>query len=93
MSDQLDLKQYIRDANNNPIGVMVAKFYKDNYCIGYSICHPNETYNKELGLKIAIGRMNCKRLLKPKRLDVLVHLSKFYEKCNRIFAKRKENLL
>lgn len=53
-------KKYIRDKNNNPKGVLIAikvDSPEGNYfTVGYSLCAKNDTYNKRLGMKIAMQR-------------------------------------
>lgn len=53
------IKEYIRDANYNPRGVVVAVKENNNVYYGYSLCNPCDKYNKELGFKIAIKRASA----------------------------------
>lgn len=56
------LKQYVRDKNNNPIGVMLSVLVDDCIQYGYSICHKNDKYDKVKGMLIAFNRLNAKRM-------------------------------
>jgi len=47
------LVQYIRKENRQPYGCLVA-LEKDR--IGWSLCHPKDTFSKDLGRRIAIER-------------------------------------
>ncbi len=53
---QLLIKQYIRDEKNNPRGVAVAVRENDEVFYGFALCNPEDQYNKEQGLKIALNR-------------------------------------
>jgi len=58
------LKQFIRDKNGNPIGVMIAKHVGyDSYGIGYSVVRQdsNDIYDEKLGLVIAENRAGSLR--------------------------------
>ena len=47
------IKKYIRDEEGNPYGTVVAI---DRNKIGFSLCHPNDSFSKSLGTSIARGR-------------------------------------
>lgn len=47
------LKQYVRDEQNNPIGVV----FIDGMNIGWSLLNRKDRWNKELGNQIAINRL------------------------------------
>lgn len=49
---------YTRDKKNNPRGVLVAvpSGTKGDFRIGYAQCRKEDTFNKKMGLKIALGR-------------------------------------
>lgn len=51
--------QYIRDKNNNPRGVLVAVKHENGFRIGYSLCNKKDRFNKNMALKIALGRANA----------------------------------
>lgn len=52
------LKEYVRDSNGQPIGVIISdKLDDDKIHFGWSLCHENDPYDKKKGLTIAIGRM------------------------------------
>lgn len=53
---QTVLKEYIRDKNNNPCGVVVAVKDDDQVFYGYSLCNPSDKYDKRFGMNIAINR-------------------------------------
>lgn len=54
------LIEYVRDEQNNPIGVVVAT---DREKVGFSKRNPKDRWNRDLGKKIAIGRAYTKPLL------------------------------
>lgn len=45
--------KYVRDNNRKPIGVVVAI---DSNKIGWSMCHKDDRWNKDMGKTIAINR-------------------------------------
>jgi hypothetical protein len=47
------LVKYLRDENRKPYGCIVAV---GPGMVGYSVCNPKDTFNKELGCMIAAGR-------------------------------------
>lgn len=52
------LVSYVRDKNRNPRGMLIAikKGKKGNFHIGYSMCRKEDTFDKNMGFKIALGR-------------------------------------
>ncbi len=51
------VKQFIRDANHDPIGVVVAIPNEENgYNLGWSVCNKHDKFHRETGTSIAIGR-------------------------------------
>lgn len=64
--------KYIRDEKRNPVGVAVVIKTGDNYRFGYSLCNPQEQFNRELGLRIATNRANLPTLQKDEALAPLV---------------------
>lgn len=51
------LKTYIRDEHRNPKGVVVAIHTDDGeFKFGYSLCGPNDKFDKKLGTAIALRR-------------------------------------
>lgn len=66
------LKNYIRDNNRNPQGVVVLIRHKDHYRFGYSLCSPNDKFDKQLGTKIATRRADLPSLAKDEALAPLV---------------------
>lgn len=50
------IKEYIRDEKNNPRGVCVAVRENDEIFYGFSLCNPEDKYNKDLGYRIAMNR-------------------------------------
>jgi hypothetical protein len=75
------LKNYIRDQRNNPVGVVVVVKENENYRFGYSLCAPQDRFDKETGTKIAIYRAQAKELgidqalapLVPDRREVVLN--------------------
>lgn len=48
-----ELRKYLRDKNGQPRGVLVAIGAGQ---IGWSVAHPSDKFDKELGVRIARGR-------------------------------------
>jgi hypothetical protein len=66
------LKNYIRDQRNNPVGVVVVVKENKNYRFGYSLCSPQDRFDKETGTKIAVYRAKAKELGPDQALVPLV---------------------
>lgn len=66
------LKNYIRDLRNNPVGVVVVIKENGIYRFGYSLCSPQDRFDKETGTKIAIHRAKAKNLALDQALAPLV---------------------
>lgn len=49
------LIKYIRNEHGHPIATVVAT---DAGHVGWSVCHRADTFDKELGIRIATGRAN-----------------------------------
>lgn len=64
--------KYIRDEKRNPIGVAVVIKNGDSYRFGYSLCNPQDRFDRELGLRIATNRANVPTLQKDEALAPLV---------------------
>ena len=57
---EYELKQYIRDEFNNPMGVMIATVHEENPVyvhIGVSICHAHDKFDKTFGYNLAKNRI------------------------------------
>jgi hypothetical protein len=54
---------YLRDESNRPFGVIALFSNPLTRCtqVGMSLCHKNDSFNKELGRKIAEGRAKAGR--------------------------------
>lgn len=63
------IKQYIRDEKNNPRGVCVAVRDNDEIFYGFSLCNPEDKYDKDLGLRIALNRASAPSYQLPKVED------------------------
>lgn len=48
-----ELRKYLRDKNGNPCGVLIALGKGQ---VGWSVVHPQDSFDKELGVRIARGR-------------------------------------
>ena len=93
------LKQFIRDENGNPIGVMIAKHVgQESYGIGYSVVRPDssDVYDEHLGLTIADNRAGSLRSnVKHAHGQALEHtahkdqFSAFVARSTRFFQNRK----
>ena len=55
------LIKHIRDANNHPIGTVVALSRNE---IGVSLCSKNDRFSKKIGTHLAAGRAVCGELPK-----------------------------
>jgi len=52
--------QYVRDSRRNPIGCVVAIKHEDGRIIlGVSLHNPKDKWDRDLAVKIAIGRSYC----------------------------------
>lgn len=84
------LIEYVRDEQNNPIGVVVAT---DRDHLGFSKKNPKDHWNKNLGKKIAIGRalskeLSIKDVLKLPEKDIPYFqdkLQKIYDRAQRYY--------
>ena len=57
---EYELKQYIRDERNCPMGVMVATVDEENPMyvhIGISLCHEHDKFDKTIGYNLAKNRI------------------------------------
>lgn len=57
---EYELKQYIRDEQNCPIGVMIATVNEENPIyvhIGVSLCHEHDKFNKIVGYNLTKNRI------------------------------------
>ena len=57
---EYELKQYIRDERNCPMGVMVATVNEENPMyvhIGVSLCHEHDKFDKTIGYNLAKDRV------------------------------------
>lgn len=50
------IKQYLKNKQNNKIGVLLAYAHEGKVRIGYAACSPIDVYDKYLGEVIATGR-------------------------------------
>lgn len=50
------LVQYIRNEQNQPIGVVVALVVENEVRLGVSVCNKKDKFNKKLAVEIAVGR-------------------------------------
>jgi hypothetical protein len=65
MREENYVKQYVRDKNRNPIGVLVAIYDSpnDTNYIGYSFCNPRDQFSKVKGTEIALGRARTQKYI------------------------------
>ena len=57
---EYELKQYIRDEFNRPMGVMIATVDEENPMyvhIGISLCHEHDKFDKTVGYNLAKNRI------------------------------------
>lgn len=71
------LKKYIRDKNNQRIGVIIADLVTDadskTICIGFSLCNKRDKYDEERAMLIAENRLNSGYFLIFKEDDRIIH--------------------
>lgn len=68
--------QYFKKAGK-PIGIMVAVRYKSHLTFGFSLCHKNDTFNKQIGFELAFKSLFADTPICPSML-----------KCGRKFRER-----
>lgn len=78
------LRKYIRDDRRNPIGVIVAEKHDEEILFGWSLCSVKDRFNKEHGLRIAMGRLLNGSNIKLLRL-VEEYLPRFKERVTKYF--------
>ena len=80
------LVKYTKTPDHQKIGVIVAM---SSNKVGWSRCQPEDKFNKQLGLKIAIGR--ALRGSKKKVPDALLRdMVEMYPKALRFYAQKRE---
>jgi len=88
---QYTLISYVRDKKNNPKGVLVAikKGNSGNFYIGYSMCRKDDTFNKNMGVKIALGRAETNNLETFTKTPYAIrkNLTDFVKRCERYYGK------
>jgi hypothetical protein len=82
---------YLRDKNHNPKGVLVAvkKGNRGNFHIGYSMCRKDDTFDKSMGVKIALGRAETENYETFSRTPHAIRkiLIGFVRRCERYYGK------
>lgn len=77
------LIQYVRDEKNVPIAIFVADQVDDRVEIGFAVCNAKDSFSKERGKIIALGRAHKwyphEQLIIPTR--VASNFFKFLEWC------------
>lgn len=63
------LINYIRDEKNNPRGVVVAIRDDNEIFYGFSLCNPEDKWDKPLGIKKAIARARAAEYKLPDVLE------------------------
>lgn len=78
-----ELVQFVRNRNGQPKGVLVAR----QNGIGWSAVSPRDTFDKELALRIARGRIEAGRVSaeRPSHVEAMIH--KFHDRAVRYFRK------
>ena len=59
------LVEYVRDDQGNKVGTVVVDIYNDVLKMGWSMCSPKDKFNKDMGKKVAYGRLLKYSLLTP----------------------------
>lgn len=81
------IKEYVRDKNRNPIGILIATEKDGELLVGWSACNPKDQWSKDLGE----FKAHCRLLpLSPKRLERLPQnyrdqMGKFLVRCSRYY--------
>ena len=89
------IKQYLRNSNNTPIGVMLADLRDGNLVFGWSVTNPADRYNRKLGDLIAANRLNADT---PNQ-DIVVptvmffHMDEFILRAQKYFRTATEKYL
>jgi hypothetical protein len=65
-------KQYIRDDNRNPIGLVVALKSEKGITFGYSLCNPKDHFDKKSATLIAVNRASHYKISNDEGLAPLV---------------------
>ena len=87
------LKQYIRDENRNPIGVMLSELTGDEIDYGFSLCHEKDKYDKTKGMLIAFNRLKSERMA-PVPNSIWQEWERFVLRSEKYFyVKKTEDLL
>jgi hypothetical protein len=73
------IKQYIRDEKNNPRGVTVAVRENNEVFYGFALYNPEDKYDKDRGLKIALARATAPAYQLPNVPDRLESVLKAYD--------------
>lgn len=90
---EYELKQYIRDERNCPMGVMVATVNEENPMyvhIGVSLCHEHDKFDKTVGYNLAKNRAkNPNNWYKLKMYDYkhINNIEKYYMNTNEVLIK------
>lgn len=86
------LRQYVRNAKNEKMGVMVAFKDGDKCMVGFSFCREShDEFNKDLGEKIAIGRALKHRDAVRENIDkhipfhAIDQVAHFTDRCKKYF--------
>ena len=81
-----EIIDYIRDAKMFPIACMIARGSGDDVLFGWSKCRKDEKpKNKELGKKIAIGRLDSEVYFNEIPHCIREEYPKFIKRCNKYF--------
>jgi len=78
------LTEYVRDSHGRKVGAVVAVGHG---LIGWSKCHKNDSFDKDLARRIALGRaMNGSRTPIPS--DVVPYFEKMSDRAARYYSQR-----
>lgn len=84
------LIEYLRDKKNKRRGILYAiKISDSTYGIGVSLCSPNDTFNKKLGIEIAKGRATSRGNYYRIGLNDLPQFIEFTRRCSKYFQNLK----
>ena len=89
------IKQYLREWDDEPMGVMLGDVIDGKLTFGWSVVHPKDRFSKKKGDMIATNRLHSdkhkKELIVP---DVLFdQMQSFMERCQKYFHVQAEQYL
>lgn len=78
-----ELVKFVRNRHGQPKGVLVAR----SEGIGWSAVNPRDTFDKELALRIARGRIEARRVSAERPSHIEAEIHDFHNRAMRYFRK------